>query len=171
MQKCPCFLGVLDLCYLCSFDISVSSLLSMCHIYFYVVTLSSLCLPSSARVSLLPRCPRSMSSAFILHLCNLYTKMCPPLGQDCPCFLCVHDLCHLCLFDISLLCLLIICHLCFNDATLSCLCLLSSLRLSLLPGCPHSVSYFDAILFMPSQSVCRSVLASWCTHFMSSVPF
>ena len=100
VQECPCFLGVLDLCHLCSFDISVSSLLSMCHIYFYVVTLSSPCLLSSARVSLLPRCPRSMSSVFILHLCNLYTKMCPPLGQDCPCFLCVHDLCHLCLFDI-----------------------------------------------------------------------
>ena len=128
----------------------------MCHIYFYVVTLSSLCLPSSARVSLLPRCPRSMSSAFILHLCNLYTKMCPPLGQDCPCFLCVHYLCHLCLFDISLLCLLIICHLCFNDATLSCLCLLSSLRLSLLPGCPNLCHILMQFCLCP-LSLCAGV--------------
>ena len=84
-------------------------------------------------------------------------SLCPacvfPLVQECPCFLGVLDLCHLCSFDISVLCLFSVCHLCFNDATLSCLCLLSSARVSLLPGCPHSVSYINANLFMPSQSV------------------
>ena len=59
VQECPCCLGVLDLCHLCSFDISVLSLLSMCHMCFYVVTLSCLCLPSSAGVFLLPGCPHS----------------------------------------------------------------------------------------------------------------
>ena len=119
VQECPCFLGVLILCHLCPFNVSVLASVSAFSTYAISVSLMSLCLacvfPSSARVSsicvisaLLTHlsfgfCVRPIKSVFSLYMSPFdYALPCLWCPLYCRSFLDVLKLCQSFLFDVPL---------------------------------------------------------------------
>ena len=95
VQECSCFLGVLILCHLCPFNVSVLASVSAFSTYAISVSLMSLCLacvfPSSARVSsicVISALLTHLSFGFCVRPQKTYSLYISPFDYALPCLWC-----------------------------------------------------------------------------------